>query len=685
MNSLRSRRSLLASSRSPLASLLSPLASALWIAKGVGWDNVPRRLWQSWVMRSGLLRRRSNPTEYGWDKFPNKGLTQAQRSEQWNQRRQRFFAIPNGDQLRELVTPEQWRVSVTDVCEQAVEGNYPFFSRWHGELGWPPNFNLDPVNNIHWPVGEHWLNTARSGPPRNDIKLVWEASRCALAFDLARQHVYSNDDVWAERLWQFIDAWIAQNPVNHSVAWACGQETAFRLMALLTAVMATFDCSSTTPERLAQFELLCWQSAKRIEANINYAISQENNHALSEATGLWTVGLLFPEFPEAKRWCDLGRRVLESEVQRQIYGDGSYVQHSMSYHRVMLDDLCWAIQLGRRQGEEFSQELLQRVAAATEWLSQFVDRDNGRVPNYGSNDGANILPLACGDYLDYRPTLQLAAVVSGVDSGLGVGPWSEKTLWLTGKVPEPGGVPPTAETWQAEQGGYFVMRGPDSQLMTRATEYRDRPGQCDMLHVDLWVHGINILRDAGSFRYYHEDRKIKNYFYSVTAHNTVQVGDSEQMTKGPNFLWFHWPKARGRFTSPTELDCRAEFSASIRYVHQRDIRRAGDNYCVIDQVTGSDRFTARWRLAPELTWRQTQPNKVVAGLPGGGDIEISFRCQAAEDCLVSLSEAWESLYYGERSLCPAVTVSDARGELETKIVVRGERLGARGEKLEARG
>lgn len=655
----------------PPARRSSLLRSMYWIAKGVGWDNVPRRIWQAYLVRSGGLRRRLDTASYSWPRFPNKSLSPNARMAQWQARKRLFFPIPQAAQVRDLVEATVWETSVTRVCNQALEGNYRFFSRWYGRLQWPPNFNLDPVNNINWPVGEHWLDTARSGAPRDDIKLVWEASRFSLVFDMARQYVVSGDAKWAERLWEFIEAWIEQNPVNQSVAWGCGQEVAFRLMALLTGVFTVIDSPHTTAARLAQVELLCWQSAKRIEANLNYARSQENNHGLSEATGLWTVGLLFPAFPESKRWAALGKRVLESETQRQIYSDGCYVQHSMSYHRVMLDDLCWAIQLGRQQGLEFSQRLLKKLAVATTWLKQFVDPSNGRVPNYGANDGANVLPLACSDYLDYRPTLQLAADVSGVDSGLALGPWSEKALWLLGKLPKAGNSSRLAQAWSAEEGGYYVLRGPHSYLMTRATKYRDRPGQCDTLHVDLWYRGLNILRDAGSYRYYHADRQLKNYFYSVAAHNTVQVGDSEQMIKGPNFLWFNWPKAQAHFNSPSELECSARFTASIPYTHRRRIRQNGDSYTLVDEVSGAEPFVVRWRLAPELDWRQTQPKTIAANLPDGGDIEIRFVSDASSSLVISLEEAWESLYYGERRLCPAVVVSNVHGRLETVVEARG--------------
>ena len=67
----------------------------------------------------------------------------------------------------------------------------------------------------------------------------------------------------------------------------------------------------------------------------------ETTHAISEACGLILVSHLFPEFREAATWSRLGRRVLAAQLRRQIYADGSYIQHSMNYHRVMLDMRRW--------------------------------------------------------------------------------------------------------------------------------------------------------------------------------------------------------------------------------------------------------------------------------------------------------------------------------------------------------
>ncbi len=330
-----------------------------------------------------------------------------------------------------------------------------------------------------------------------------------------------------------------------TVAWGCGQEIAFRLMAMLTAAFATLDSPHATPARLFVLTRLAWQSAQRIDANINYAIAQENNHALSEALGLWTVGLLFAEFPQARRWRDRGRRILAAECQRQIYDDGSFVQHSLSYHRVMLDDLMWCIRLGQINNDPLPDAVIDRFRRATDWLAQMVDPTSGRVPNYGANDGANVLPLACADYLDYRPTLQTAYWIAHEQRCLDPGPWDEKLLWLCGSQgltgqPHPA---PCAHVGPLRSAATMFFVVLQSWLMTRCGTYRDRPHQADMLHVDLWYQGLNVLRDGGSFMYYHEDPRWQHFFHSTAAHNTVEIDGLDQMIKGPRFLWFRWPAA----------------------------------------------------------------------------------------------------------------------------------------------
>jgi hypothetical protein len=156
------------------------------------------------------------------------------------------------------------------------------------------------------------------------------------------------------------------------------------------------------------FARIAWITGQRIAGHIHYAISQKNNHALSEAVGLMLIGHLFPEFKPAAEWSALGRRVLTQEMRRQIYSDGSYVQSSMNYHRVMLDVCSFGLRIAELSGRPLERDLYDRLAAAAEFAYQMMEPSSGWLPNYGNNDGALVLPLSACEFCDYRSAIQSA-------------------------------------------------------------------------------------------------------------------------------------------------------------------------------------------------------------------------------------------------------------------------------------
>jgi hypothetical protein len=655
---------------------MNRLAQVYWTAKGVNWRNVPRRLLQAWRLRSGSLRRRLDPARFSDEQFAAEceALPPGQPT-LWTQRAKRFPRLPAAADLAAVADDATWRERVIAVAEKALSGDYPMFSHWCGRLGWPPDFNLDPVHVLRWPVGEHWLRTARSVGPDRDIKLVWEASRFTLAYYFARAYARAGDERFAEAFWRMFEAWIEQNPPMLSVAWGCGQEMTFRLMAMLTAAVATLPSPAATPRRLHALSRLAWQTGRSIELNINQARMQGNNHAVSEAVGLWTIGVLFPEFARSNRWKDKGRRALAAEIAWQVYPDGSYVQHSLNYHRVMMDDLLWATALARASGTPLPPVVLDRLERAARWLAEMIDPVSGRVPNYGPNDGANVLPLSCQGYLDHRPTAQAAWQMLYGRRLFDPGPWDEKALWLTGRQSLGAAVerPKRSATFAAPDGGYYILRGGQSWAMVRCHSYRHRPNHADMLHVDLWYKGINILRDAGSYSYCCEE-PWNHYFHSTAAHNTVEIDGRDQMTKGPRFLWFRWTKSRmlrfARTADGAVFEGEHHGYRSVGVTHRRTVSVNGNAWEIADCLNGQGTHTANllYRLC-QADWRLV--GDVLEGEIGGKKIELRFSAphgfsitllDATNDC----HDGTESCFYGSKSHSPAVVL---RGRFHLPVKV----------------
>jgi hypothetical protein len=325
----------------------------------------------------------------------------------------------------------------------------------------------------------------------------------------------------------------------------------------------------------------------------------------------------------------------------------------------MMDELVWMTRLAEINGDAISDIIPDQLACATRWLSEMVDPDSGRVPNYGANDGALLLPLSACDRTDFRPTLQAAHYLLHRERCLAPGSWDEMMLWLFGAKALAADLRsvPRAASFAAPRGGYYVLRSKQSWMMTRCHTYRNRPCQADMLHVDLWHLGRNILRDAGTYKYYCE-APWQHYFLSTAAHNTVSVDQRDQMIKGPRFLWFKWAHARLRYFFTSRDKRMGYFEGEHsgyshlpgRVFHRRAICRLGDTYLIVDDVLGAGlhEVVARWRLidsgwqADSQLWRSST---------GGINITIGVFApdlQSDEDSGAATQiDGAESLYYGD--------------------------------------
>jgi asparagine synthase (glutamine-hydrolysing) len=489
------------------------------------------------------------------------------------------------------------------IADRVRGGEFPFFSRTEN-LGFPPMWQINPLSHTVAPGG-HWskINEFES----DDVKLWWEASRFSWAFALGRASARSQDERYAEAFWQLLESWLEQNPPQWGIHWKCGQETSFRAMALCFAFYVFARSSSSTPERITRFVAAIAIHAKRIHAHIEYAQSQKNNHGISEATGLWTIGLLFPELQAAEEWKALGKRVMEREVRRQIYADGSYVQHSTNYHRVMLHDLAWAVRLGECNHEVLAGDVYESFQKSVRFLHALTDPETGWAPNYGANDGALVLPLSDCEYPDMRPVLQCCHYITDKETLYPAGPWDEEMAWLNGATPLKGPRPiedPLPVELDAKAGGCYTIHSDESWLMFKGTKYEDRPSHADQLHVDLWWRGANVICDAGTYSY-NARFPFDHAFASTRYHNTVTVDGQDQMTRLSRFLWADWANADiARSEEPSTGLCLLQGEhdgyAKAGVTHRRAVAQvAADTWIVVDDLTGRGQHNLRlhWLMA----------------------------------------------------------------------------------------
>ena len=235
----------------------------------------------------------------------------------------------------------------------------------------------------------------------------------------------------AEAIWQVIEDWNQANPPYDGPNWMCGQEASLRTITVLFVYGALFEHPATTDERRALVARMVHRAVGRVEPTLGYALSQRNNHAISEAGFLWTASVLAPWLPGSAGLRRRAHRALDEATADQFADDGSYSQHSPTYQRVALHVLLWVLTVSRATGEPAPEGVEAAVARSVPHLrALIVPGSGGQVPNLGGNDGALVFDLAPGGVSDFRPVLATAGAASGMAGGLERGPWDEEAAWF---------------------------------------------------------------------------------------------------------------------------------------------------------------------------------------------------------------------------------------------------------------
>lgn len=545
---------------------------------------------------------------------------------------------------------------IIQIADNAIEGRFYCFNHWTADYGYPINWHRNPVTGYEWPNDKHWVNIEELSETAGDVKYVWEASRFTQVYYFVRAYVITGNEKYAKAFWSQIEHWINKNPYQLGINWKCGQEVSFRTFAWIFGLYAFLDSPYTTADRIFMLIKNIYLNAIRIEKNIDFARKAvQNNHAISEAAGLFTVGVLFPFLKDSEKLLSKGKKYLEEEGLKQIYDDGSYIQHSNNYHRLMLQDYAWCYRLAELNGVEFSEKLTNKLKLAIDFIYQMQDDTTGMVPNYGNNDGALIFPLTSCDYLNYKPQLNTINYIINGKKLYEPGKHEEDLLWFCGIDAINFEAKPyiKRETKGFGNGGYYIIRGKDSFGMIRCTKYYHRPGQADMLHFDLWYKGINVLLDIGSYSYNPEEG-FKDYFGATKNHNTVTINDQNQIKRGPRFLSIEWPEGiLNKFISSSNRVFFSGYHKVYDYIHTREIEHSKNYYIITDEIENKNKdkinIKLNWNIGTKI--EKIGENKFRLPINGNENLILKISSISKGDVYIYCGDknkpaGWKSLYYG---------------------------------------
>jgi len=331
-------------------------------------------------------------------------------------------------------------------------------------------------------------------------------------------------------------------------------------------------CESTTSEAafLTMLRHHIFKNALFLEKHVEHEIG--GNHLIENAVALVMAGVMFDDHETG--WVEQGLDILAS-ANDQFLADGGHFERSPMYHVIALERYLTVIDLLERSGRRCPEQIQRTARRATGFLESIRPPD-GRIPLL--NDSVY------GESLGLDPCLEYAHVID-----------------ITSNLPRQNGLSASGYYWLGSGSDRMLVDGgPFGPPALPAHSHND------FFSILLWLDGSPVLTDTGTTEYAPTARR--QYARSVRAHSTVQVGTTEPVELGGQFLAGKRVSPQVRFVEGDDVTVFDGTYTKKRqgrggYTHRRRIFETGESWLVQDDVsdTGDRPLRSRLHLHPDVT------------------------------------------------------------------------------------
>jgi len=500
-------------------------------------------------------------------------------------------------------------------------------------LGNEINWHCDLKSGYQWNPKKYYKKI-KIPCGKADIKIPWELSRFQHLSVLGEAYWLTNDKKYVREFVNQVSNWIDSNKPKLGVNWRCTMDVAIRACNWLLGWEFFKDSEVISQQFSFKFFESLFQHGYHITNNLEKSEALTSNHYLSDIVGLVYLGVLVPEFNEAKKWREFGIEELTKEMEKQVYPDGVDFEASTCYHRLALELFFYAtflVIINDQDFEEdnftgvgnkiFGEEYLRRLYKMFEFLL-YALKPNGRMPQIGDNDNGRLHILTKRELLDMRYLLTLGAIFfkepkfKVKEFG-----FCEEALWVFGGK--------GYEIWQYLEenclgnissqafptAGWYVARNDKNYMIISCgpNGQNGNGGHChnDKLSFELCIDGKDVIVDPGTYVYTPKPG-WRNEFRSTGYHNTVMIDGQEQNRFGEKNLFQVEDDAITKclkWEVSDEIDLfigehygYRRFSHPV--IHEREIRshKKDKKWEIIDRFRGEGEHGLEWNLilSPEF-------------------------------------------------------------------------------------
>ena len=418
-------------------------------------------------------------------------------------------------------------------------------------FGNPINFYLDPKTGRTWPI-KFWGDiNHRDGQTIGGIKFAWELNRLHHWPKLAIAYSLTGDKRYLIEIFDQLKHWIMTNPYPKGINWISGIELGIRIVNLFYSLklIGRKHLKQLNPEQknnILKFVSLHGHHLYRYPSKYSSCA----NHALAEALGLFIAGLAFPCLKEAIKWKSYGKRVLEREVLRQIYPDGSSFEHTTAYLQFVADHFLVYYLICKEYREPIDQNVSERLKTVCNFISSIIDI-KGNIPLIGDEDDGYLLRLWFGKHNNFLSLLNTGAILFNRPEWVHPAAFFDfKTLLLLGSSAKPKWEELRSQKAWCRRPIYFnnaglavishSKSGKEILFIGNSGALGLKPlgghGHADALSFWLSVGGQPFFIDPGTYLY-HSGGKWRRFFRSTAAHNTIEIDSKDQAEQISDFIF----------------------------------------------------------------------------------------------------------------------------------------------------
>lgn len=519
------------------------------------------------------------------------------------------------------------RADLLDRAAHVMAHRFDLLGSGPTDLGARIDWSRDFKSGRSWPL-DHISRVVISYPDDSDIKVPWELSRFQHLPLLAAAYRLTGETRWLDEIGAQLDDWIAANPVEFGVNWACTMDVAIRAANWVATLALVADAAVEEPWfRDVVSSLLL--HGRFIRSHLEWA-PVRGNHYLSDVVGLLYVAAVFCNGSEGKAWARWASRELVAELDHQVREDGCDHEASIPYHRLVTELFVCGLQAADALAPEVAAEADdERVERMLQFVTAYT-RPDGLAPQVGDADDGRFLPL--GDYgrADPRSHRHLFA-----QAGHAEGP--------------PAGIHAFAH------GGYWIVRFDELFLLVRCGDVGLGGLGChahnDALSFELAFGRQPVVVDPGSYLYT-ADPVERNRFRSTGVHSTVQLDGAEQNPISTEALFAMEDRRRAEVVTWEPRHDEVLFSGRHHgyedlaepAVHTRriEVRRAG-SILITDLIESPGEHHAQWSFPLAPCDVAVEPGHLFASFESGIELEL-----ASDDLEFNVEQGWLSPSYGRR-------------------------------------